>query len=143
MSDQMNSTNEIRRKLLKAVVYAPPVILGSMVVTPRTAMAAIGDAKTCAMNAIAGVPTPPVSIVISSGTNACCPCIPGSTKFDPVKCSKSQCKKSCGLNCTPAQLAAINCEVFCKNCGFTPVGCNQPCVTCTPKPQKPGQFKCK
>ncbi|OIQ00988.1 MAG: hypothetical protein AUK35_00950 [Zetaproteobacteria bacterium CG2_30_46_52] len=123
MNKQDKQNNDVRRKLLKAMVYAPPVILGSMVATPRTAMGAIGQTKTCKMTGGA----PSVMITISSGTNACCPCIPGSTKYDPVKCSESQCLKSCGTNCPPGMLATIKCKDFCKICGFTPVGCKSNC----------------
>ncbi len=146
--------NEVRRKLLKAMVYAPPVILGSMVATPRTVMGAIGQVKTCTVTG-----GPSVIITISSGTNACCPCVVGSDKFikdggtvDPVtgavtypkKCLDSQCIKSCGVNCAPGQIAAIKCKKFCKVCGTTPVGCTKPCKTgCLPDPKKPGKFKCK
>ena len=136
MSKQQEADN-IRRKLLKAAVYAPPIILGSMVATPRTVMGAIGQTKACKMNV--GLP---VSIVISSGTNACCPCIVGSKKYDPIKCAVSQCKKSCGTNCPPGVLATIKCKKFCKTCGFTVAGCKNPCV-CAPDPNKPGKFKCK
>ena len=139
MRSQPNVHDDVRRKLLKTLVYAPPVILGSMVATPRTVMGGggIGTTKVCTLT---GGGT--VSITISSGTNACCPCVPGSTKYDPVKCATTQCKKSCGTNCPPGVLATIKCKDFCKNCGFTPAGCKKPC-TCTPDPKKPGKFKCK
>ena len=130
------NTSKNRRKLLKAVVYAPPVILGSMVATPRSVMGAIGATKKCKM--LVG---PPVIITISSGTNACCPCIPGSKKYNAIKCGKKQCQLSCGVSCPPGVLATIKCKKFCKTCGFTPAGCKKPCV-CTPKPGKPGKFKC-
>ena len=137
MDKEQSANQEARRKLLKAMVYAPPMILGSMVATPRTVMGAIGDTKNCK------VPpgSPPIVIVISSGTNACCPCIPASTKFDPVKCAESQCKKSCGVNCAPGQIATIKCKKFCKTCGFVPAGCkNGPC-NCQWVPAK-GKYKC-
>lgn len=130
--------SDVRRKLLKAVVYAPPVILGSMVATPRTVMGAIGQAEQCTL-----INGGAVSIVISSGTNACCPCIPGTVKFNPVKCTDFQCIKSCGTNCAPGQIAATRCKDFCKTCGFTPTGCDRPCNTCSPDPKKPWKFKCK
>lgn len=128
--------NQVRRKLLQAMVYTPPVILGSMVVTPRAVMGAVGQTKTCKM--LVG---PPVVITISSGTNACCPCVPGSKKYNIKKCQKARCLLSCGVNCPPGVLAKIKCKRFCKVCGFTPAGCKKPCV-CTPKPGKPGKFKC-
>lgn len=146
MGKQVRSTNEVRRKLLKAIVYAPPVILGSMVATPRTVMGAIGDVKVCQLVGGSGT----VTITISSGTNACCPCVSQtlpdgtivySTKWDPVKCAETQCEKSCGLSCTPAMLAATDCKDFCKNCGFIVAGCNKPC-TCTWNARK-GEFKCR
>ncbi len=132
----LNPTNDVRRKLLQASVYMPPVILGSMVATPRTVMGAIGATKTCKM--LVG---PPVIITISSGTNACCPCILGSKKYNAKKCGKKQCQLSCGVNCPPGVLAKIKCKKFCKTCGFTPAGCKAPC-TCIPHPTKPGKFKC-
>jgi len=136
MQDYKGVKGNARRKLLKAMVYAPPVILGSMVATPRSVMGAVGQPKTCTLQG-GGV----VNIVISSGTNACCPCIPGSTKFDPVKCADNQCKKSCGTNCAPGQIATIKCKDFCKNCGFVPAGCkNGPC-NCQWVPAK-GKYKC-
>jgi len=140
MSKQNNDVaNDVRRKLLKAVVYAPPVILGSMVATPRMAIGAIGAVKQCQLTG--GLP--PVQVVISSGTNACCPCIPNAVKWDPAKCSKYQCVKSCGTLCTPGQIVTIKCKDFCKNCGVTPAGCRKACKSCLPDPKKPGQFKCK
>lgn len=124
MNNNEPNNNEVRRKLLKAMVYAPPVILGSMVATPRTVMGGgIGSTKICRMTGGA----PAVTITISSGTNACCPCIPGSTKYDPVKCSKFQCLKSCGTNCPPGMIGTIKCKDFCKKCGMTPVGCKKSC----------------
>ena len=131
--------NEVRRKLLKAAVYMPPIILGSMVATPRTVMGAIGQTKKCK---VAGGGAP-IIITISSGTNACCPCVPGSTKYNPVKCATEQCIKSCGVNCAPGQIATIKCKKFCKNCGTIPAGCRKPCKKgCVPNPKKPGKFKC-
>ncbi|MDQ7001786.1 MAG: hypothetical protein Q9N02_03755 [Ghiorsea sp.] len=132
MSEQKEMTNDIRRKLLKAVIYAPPVILGSMVATPRTVMGAIGQTKVCNMTGGAA----PVSIVISSGTNVCCPCVPGSTKFNPAKCARKQCVKSCGTNCTPAAIANIvankDCGNFCKTCGRIPASMAGACTcNCT------------
>jgi len=127
MNEQQDTVRDVRRKLLKAMVYAPPVILGSMVATPRTVMGAIGQTKVC--NLVAGGA---VSIVISSGTNACCPCVPGSTKFDPVKCGISQCIKSCGTNCTPTAIANITaqnkCDKFCKTCGGIPASMAGACT---------------
>jgi len=133
-----DKTSDVRRKLLKAMVYAPPVILGSMVATPRMAIGAIGAVKVCDLNN-----GTTVSITISSGTNACCPCIPNSQKWDPVKCQENQCIKSCGTACTPGQITTLKCKDFCKYCGITPAGCLDACATCLPDPKKPGQFKCK
>ena len=90
MSEQPSKQHQAaRRKLLKAVVYAPPVILGSMVATPRMAIGAIGAIKVCNVNG-----GPPVTITISSGTNACCPCVPNSVKWDPAKFAHFQCVTS-------------------------------------------------
>ena len=139
MSEAQEKTNNIRRKLLKAMVYTPPVILGSMVVTPRSAMGAIGSTATCPTAGGSAF----ITIVISSGANACCPCVPGSTQYNAATCSDQQCINSCGANCTPAQLAATSCSTFCQTCGFTPAGCNNPCKKpCAPNPKKPGTFKC-
>lgn len=129
--------SSVRRKLLKAVVYAPPVILGSLIATPRSVMGVtIGQTKTCNLTGGGSV-----MIVISSGTNACCPCIPGSTVYNINKCNRLRCLLSCGTNCAPGVLATVRCKRFCKKCGFTPVGCKIAC-TCSPHPTKPGKFKC-
>lgn len=125
--------NLARRKLLKAAIYAPPVILGSMVATPRTVMGIgpwvpptdpVGSTQDC--NLWAGGT---VTITISSGTNACCPCVPGATGFDNVtRCNKARCELSCGTNCAPGVLATVRCKDFCKSCGFTVSGCLTPCT---------------
>jgi len=128
-----------RRRLLAAAVYTPPVILGTMMAGPRHALGAWGQVKTCKM-AGGGAP---VMITISSGASACCPCVPGSKKYNPVKCSKSQCVKSCGVTVAACQaaggVAAIKCKDFCKEgppgC-VPPAGCRKPC-NCLP----PGQRK--
>ena len=132
-------TNEVRRKLLKAAVYMPPIILGSMVVTPRTVMGRTWPGKPVTCTFPNGTTT---AIAISSGTNACCPCQVGSDKFFkdggtlntatgaftlPQKCLDAQCIKSCGVNCAPGQIAGLKCKEFCSYCGSTPVGCKKPC----------------
>jgi len=125
-------TSEVRRKLLKAVIYAPPVILGSMVASPRTVLGIgpwipptvpIGTSQTCTLWA-GGT----VIITVSSGTNACCPCVPGSTGFSTATCNSKRCELSCGTNCAPGVLATITCKSFCKTCGFTVAGCQTPCT---------------
>jgi len=139
------NTNDIRRKLLKAVVYAPPVILGSMVATPRTVMGAIGATKVCTFTD--GTSS---TITVSSGTNACCPCLSKttalgtiiySTNYNINKCKRLRCLYSCGTNCPPGVIATVRCRRFCRICGFTVAGCKKPC-TCSPHPTKPGKFKC-
>ncbi len=125
--------NLVRRKLLKAVVYAPPVILGSMVATPRTVMGIgpwvpptypVGSTVKCTLFA-GGT----VMITISSGTNACCPCVPNAIGFNNVRdCNAARCELSCGTNCAPGVLATVRCKDFCKSCGFTVAGCKTPCT---------------
>ncbi|HID36828.1 MAG TPA: hypothetical protein EYP39_05560 [Ghiorsea sp.] len=125
--------SQIRRKLLKAAIYAPPVILGSMVATPRTVMgisiappptSPIGSTQTCSLFA-GGT----VTITISSGTNACCPCVPGAIGFNNVRdCNLARCELSCGTNCAPGVLATVKCKDFCKSCGFTVAGCLTACT---------------
>ncbi len=126
-------TDLVKRKLLKAAVYAPPVILGSMVASPRTVMGIppwlepptdpIGSTQTCTLFA-GGT----VTITISSGTNACCPCVPGSINFSTTVCNKKRCELSCGTNCAPGVLATVRCKNFCQTCGFTVAGCLTPCT---------------
>ncbi len=135
MSKQVEPTNEVRRKLLKAAIYTPPVVLGSMVATPRTVMGIgpwipptvpVGTQVTCTL-----FNGSTVTIVISSGTNACCPCVPNSINYSTVICNQKRCELSCGTNCAPGVLATIKCKDFCKTCGFTVTGCKNPC-TCDP-----------
>jgi len=131
----LSTQQNIRRRLLMAAVYTPPAILGTMMVGPRHALGAWGQLKTCTMNpGPTGAPTPPVTLTISSGASACCPCVPNSTKFNAAKCSKSQCIKSCGVNLAACNAAGgigrIKCKDICKNgppgCQ-PPAGCRQPC----------------
>ncbi|MDQ6974723.1 MAG: hypothetical protein Q9M10_07535 [Mariprofundaceae bacterium] len=146
---RLNTQQHIRRRLLTAAVYTPPAILGTMMVGPRHALGAWGQVKTCNMNPTAGgVPVAPITLTISSGASACCPCIPGSTKFNAAKCSKLQCVKSCAGNaaaCAAAGgLANIKCKDFCKEGppGCTPpAGCKKPCK-CTFNPKK-NKNQCK
>jgi len=130
-------TNEARRKLLKAAIYTPPVILGSMVASPRTVMGIgpwvpptvpAGTTVTCDLFSGGSV-----TITISSGTNACCPCVPNYAAIgDQVTiCNQKRCELSCGTNCAPGVLATVRCKDFCKTCGFTVSGCKIPC-TCNP-----------
>ncbi|MDQ6954997.1 MAG: hypothetical protein Q9M20_06095 [Mariprofundaceae bacterium] len=123
----LDRKHNIRRRLLTAAVYTPPAILGTMMAGPRHALGAWGDVKQCKMNPVGGVPTPPVILTISSGASACCPCISGSTKYDPVKCTKLQCIKSCGVDIAACNAAGgignIKCKDFCKE---GPPGCQPP-----------------
>jgi len=132
----LNSQQNIRRRLLTAAVYTPPAILGTMMIGPRHALGSWGEVKTCNMNPNAtGAPVPPVALTISSGSNACCPCVPGATNFNAVKCAKEQCIKSCASNsqacATAGGIGSISCKKFCRNgppgC-VPPAGCQQPCV---------------
>ena len=128
-----NQTNQIRRKLLKTAIYSPPIILGSMVAIPQKVLginptppptSPVGTTKTC--NLFAGGT---VTITISSGTNACCPCVPGAIGFNNTRdCNAARCELSCGTNCAPGVLATIRCKDFCKSCGFTVAGCKTPCT---------------
>ena len=141
MDNQQATPDDIRRKLLKAAVYAPPVILGSMVATPRSAIGAINPIGTTVTCQTKGGATT-VIITVSSGTNACCPCVPGSTgrdAYNPTVCAEARCVVSCGTNCSPGQIATISCKQFCTVCGTHPVGCvGDPC-TCGGK----GKTGCK
>jgi len=127
-------TNEARRKLLKAAIYAPPVILGSMVASPRTVMGIgpwvpptvpVGTTVTCTLFSGGSV-----TITISSGTTACCPCVPNYAAIGDqvVICNQKRCELSCGTNCAPGVLATVRCKDFCKTCGFTVAGCKIPCT---------------
>ena len=126
--------NAVRRKLLKAAVYMPPVILGSMVASPRKVEAIgpwipptdpVGTTLNCTLFSGAVV-----TIVVSSGTNACCPCVPNYAAIgDQVAiCNRKRCELSCGTNCAPGVLQQVRCKDFCKTCGFTVTGCRRPCT---------------
>jgi len=149
----LTAQQNIRRRLLTAAVYTPPAILGTMMVGPRHALGAWGQVKTCTMNpGPTGIPTAPVTLTISSGASACCPCVPGSTKAAKAngaqKCAKMQCVKSCAGNtaaCAAAGgLANIGCDNFCQEgppgC-MPPVGCKQAC-NCPGGPQNPKLKTC-
>jgi len=122
MEDEQSNqdSKNVRRKLLKAVVYVPPVILGAMIATPRNAM---GATVNCRMGGRRGGGGS-VLITISSGTNACCPCVAGARDYNERNC----CRASCGTNCPGGSLRRVRCRDFCRDCGFTPVGCRRPCT---------------
>ncbi|MDQ6953494.1 MAG: hypothetical protein Q9M15_08205 [Mariprofundaceae bacterium] len=131
----LNPQQSIRRRLLAAAVYTPPAILGTMMIGPRHALGAWGQAQTCKMNPnAAGAPVAPVSITISSGANACCPCIPNAKKFRAAKCAKTRCIKSCAGNAaacaTAGGIGNFKCKKFCQDgppgC-IPPPGCKKPC----------------
>jgi len=141
----LTAQQNLRRRLLTAAVYTPPAILGTMMVGPRHALGAWGQVKTCKMNpGTTGAPIAPVTLTISSGASACCPCVPNSQKFNAQKCGKSQCVKSCGTNiaacATVGGIANIKCKDFCKE---GPPGCIPPagCKGANKKNKKTGLLK--
>jgi len=86
-SKQQEFSNDqiARRKLLSMAAYVPPAILGVMIAGNKVAEAGakLGQAKNCKGGG---------QIVVSAGGSACCPCVPGDPKYDPVKCDKERCK---------------------------------------------------
>lgn len=114
-----NSEMLARRKLLKMAAYVPPAILGVMIAGTKVAEAKKvppGGTKICS-----GGP-----IVVSAGGTACCPCVPGDPKYNPVKCDKERCKLG---NC-----AACRRLVFkkLKDCQKKQAICGGTCVESPP-----------
>lgn len=101
---------EARRRLLKLAAYAPPAILGVMIAGTKVAEAAVvpGQTKVCRSG----------NIVVSASGNACCPCVPGDPKYDPVKCAWSRCSLgSCG-DCPPGPYTnSKDCAKVAQACG--------------------------
>ena len=87
MDTQDNNTNqEVRRRLLKMAAYIPPAMLGVMTnvgVSKAGGNVPLGGAKTCGGGG---------TIVVSAGGNACCPCVPTDPNYNPNKCNQERCK---------------------------------------------------
>jgi len=112
-TSNMNNEQQARRSLLKMATYVPPAILGVMIAGNKIAEAdaALGQPKTCKGGG---------TIIVSANGNACCPCVPGDPKYDPVKCNW----KKCTLGNCPAcrQVAPTNrqkCAKVAAACGCT------------------------
>jgi len=83
----MNNEQQARRKLLKMATYVPPAILGVMIGGNKIAEAGApilpGQPKVCKGGG---------TIIVSANGNACCPCVQGDPKYDPVKCAWKKCE---------------------------------------------------
>ena len=84
-TSNMNHEQQARRTLLKMATYVPPAILGVMIGGNKIAEAgaALGQPKACKGGG---------TIIVSANGNACCPCVPGSPKYNPTKCNWQRCK---------------------------------------------------
>lgn len=146
MSQDVNNDAELqaRRRLLKAAVYIPPVVLGVLTVGASPAQALI----------IGGISYP-----VSTNAAACAPCTnainsvgsPASLQNNALKCMKEQCLGGTCTNCDWfvnnaalwGKTAADKCEKILKaGCATTPATLPAGCagVVCT---KKKNEWKCK
>ncbi len=130
MDTQDNNTNqEARRRLLKMAAYIPPAMLGVMTTMGVShAEGGLGGTKKCGGGG---------TIVISAGGNACCPCVPTSPKYNPNKCNKKRCKLG---YCPACKLIVFKSMKKCKKKVAHAGGC----CTCTKIKTGPlkGKVKC-
>jgi len=119
VQESLSSDQLARRRLLRAGVYAPPLILGAMLLRPQSAQAA-----TMVCNG--------VTYTISAATTACCPCVnsPNSGACRDAQCLLGNCA-SCKTNMRFATMA--DCQAY-RN------GCGTGCGTCQPQG---GGFGCQ
>ncbi|MDX8404130.1 MAG: hypothetical protein R8K54_06960 [Mariprofundaceae bacterium] len=84
-TEEFSNDQIARRKLLTMAAYVPPAILGVMIAGNRVAEAGPkpGTTKNCKGGGM---------ITVSAGGNACCPCVPGSKKYNLAKCNKKRCE---------------------------------------------------
>jgi len=115
-----NSIRQVRRRLLKLGVYAPPAILGVMISGVKIAEAGTpiaGQTKNCGNNGI---------ITVSANGNACCPCARSSPTNPSYKCLQTKCllgncsacsaltfrsKRKCNEKLTKRNSKASNCGI--------------------------------
>ena len=131
MNTQDNNTNqEARRRLLKMAAYIPPAMLGVMTTmgVSEAGGVGLGGTKNCGGGG---------TIVISAGGNACCPCVPTSPKYNPNKCNKKRCKLG---YCPACKLIVFKSMKKCKK----KVAAAGGCCTCTKIKTGPlkGKVKC-
>jgi len=132
MNTQDNNTNqEARRRLLKMAAYIPPAMLGVMTsigVSEAGGNIPLGGTKTCKGGG---------TIVVSAGGNACCPCVPTDPKYNPNKCNKKRCKLG---YCPACKLIVFKSVKKCNKKVATAGGC----CTCTKIKTGPlkGKVKC-
>lgn len=132
-SQQPDNEQIARRRLLKAAVYTPPVILGSMIALPNVAEAVVVT--------LPGGGT----YSVSTATSACNPCnkLINGTSINPLgdalSCLKNQCTTRC-INCdTFVANAVAYGKTTCQKCEkVTKSGCVAPaaCATATNKKGK-------
>lgn len=146
MKENRSNDNELqaRRRLLKAAVYVPPVVLGVLTVGASPAQALV----------IGGISYP-----VSTNATACAPCtnaINGTGSVNQLQknalnCMKAQCLNGTCTNCDWfvnnaalwGKTAAAKCEkVLQAGCAATPANLPAGCagVVCTKKGNK---WKCK
>lgn len=134
-NQQPDNEQIARRRLLKAAVYTPPVVLGSMISMPQVAEAI-------------SVNLPIGSFSVSAATSACNPCnkLINGTSIDPLgdalNCLKNQCTNLC-TNCdTFVANAVAYGKTTCQKCEkVTKGGCVAP-AACTTATNKKGGACC-
>jgi hypothetical protein len=110
---------QARRHLLKLAAYVPPAILGAMVLGPGIARAergggGIGTTKHCSGG---------TTIVVSASGNACCPCVPSSSQYNPNTCNQKKCQLG---NCSACKQLTFTSRSQCQRTTATCGAC-----TCT------------
>lgn len=96
-----------RRRLLKTLAYAPPLILGAMIVNPMNqALAATPPADPPGTNCGGGV-------LVSCAPEGCCPCITNPASQNCGNRIGKDCKKS-GFTCGPCTSALCQGNVECQ-----------------------------
>jgi len=122
----LNTNNEARRRLLKMAAYIPPAMLGvmsSVSISNAGPPVIPGQPKVCKGGG---------TIIVSAAGNACCPCVPTDPKYDPLKCTRKQCKLG---NCPACQVTIFKKLKDCNKKAAVQGGC---CVcTKVPDPLNP------
>lgn len=116
--DEVASEQQGRRQLLKIAAYVPPAMLGVMISANKMAEAAtgIGSSQNCGGG---------ITIVVSAGGMACCPCVPTSKKYNLNTCNLTRCQLG---NCTACSQVAFTST---RQCARTVAQGGCACV-CTP-----------
>jgi len=120
----LNAEQQSRRALLKMSAYIPPAMLGVMISASKMAEAAttLGSTQNCGGG---------VTIVVSAGGMACCPCVPTSNQYNLNTCNSTKCQLG---NCTACTQVAFTSVKQCNKkvaqggctCVCTPINPAQP-----------------